>query len=177
MTPHVEPTPLSNHSQPWFAIYTRHQHEKAVATTLAQKGFSTYLPLYQTRSQWKDRVKRLLLPLFPCYVFLQGGLDRPLDILTTPGVCNIVAQAGRPAQIPREEVEAVRRITAAGESPVDRHPFINAGDRVRIKSGTLKGIEGFLVRQKSSLRLVLSVSILGSSASVEVDYRDVERAV
>ncbi len=175
MTPQVDSGQFNSGSQPWFAIYTRHQHEKTVASALSSKGFNTYLPLYQSRSQWKDRVKRLLLPLFPCYVFLQGGLDRPLDILSTPGVCNIVAQAGRPAAIPEEEVEAVRRITAS-DSPVERHAFMKSGDRVRIKSGALQGVEGFLVRQKNSLRLVLSVSILGSSASVEVDHRDVELA-
>jgi len=160
--------------QPWFAVYTRHQQEKLVAGTLSSKGFDTYLPLCESIRQWTDRRKRLCVPLFPGYVFLRGGLDRPLDILMTPGVCNIVAHGGRPAPIPEEEVEAVRR-AAESSGSLERHEFMNCGDRIRIKSGTLKGIEGFLVRRKSSFRLVLSVSLLGSSASVEVDYRDVER--
>ena len=160
--------------QPWFAVYTRHQQEKLVAGTLSSKGFDTYLPLCESIRQWADRRKRLSLPLFPGYVFLRGVLDRPLDVLITPGVCNIVAHCGRPAPIPDAEVEAVRRATESTGS-LQRHEFMNCGDRVRIKSGTLKGIEGFLVRRKSSFRLVLSVSLLGGSASVEVDHRDVER--
>src|SRR2546430_13565952 len=68
----------------WYAIYTRHQHEKTVAGILASKGFETLLPLYSAAHRWKDRTKLLSLPLFPCYVFIKGGLERRLDILTTP---------------------------------------------------------------------------------------------
>jgi transcription antitermination factor NusG len=174
IAPQTESMPVLTGSQSWFAIHTRHQHERIVAGALTGKGFSVYLPLCQSYRQWRDRAKRLFMPLFPCYVFLRGGIDRHLQVLTTPGVCKIVTNAGRPAAIPEEEIEAVRRITTAN-SLVERYPFIKSGDRVRINSGALEGLEGFLVRRKSSLRLVLSVSILGSSASVEVDYRDVAR--
>ena len=71
-------------SQPvWYAIYTRHQHEKAVAQILTSKGFEIFLPLYVSFNRWSDRTKMLSLPLFPGYVFLKGGLDRRLDLVTT----------------------------------------------------------------------------------------------
>ncbi len=63
---------------PWYAIYTRHQHEKMVAQNLTNKGFKAFLPLYTTTHSWKDRAKVLSLPLFPCYVFIKGGLERRL---------------------------------------------------------------------------------------------------
>jgi len=87
-------------SRPWHAVYTRHQHEKRVAFNLIHKGFETFLPLYSTARQWKDRTKQLSLPLFPCYVFFQGGLDRRLEIVSTPGVYWWLASAGEPAVIP-----------------------------------------------------------------------------
>src|SRR5256885_6638245 len=70
----------------WYAIYTRHQHEKTVARILTSKGFETLLPLYSVAHRWKDRTKLLSLPLFPCYVFLKGGAERRLDIMTTPEI-------------------------------------------------------------------------------------------
>ncbi len=158
----------------WYALYTRHQHEKAVAQILSNKGFEIFLPLYTVAHRWQDRTKQLLLPLFPCYVFLRGELDRRLQILTTPGVHTIVGWAGRPAVIPEVEIDAVRRMVESSLR-VEPHPFLKCGDWVRVRSGPLQGLEGILVRKKNLLRLVLSVEVLGRSAAVEVDVCMVER--
>lgn len=158
----------------WHAIYTRHQHEKVVARFLGDKGLEVFLPLYNIERRWKDRTKQLSLPLFPCYVFVWGGLDRRLEIVTTPGFYSFVALGNRPAVIPQAEIESIRRALVKG-SGVEPHPFLLSGDRVRIRSGPLEGIEGILVRKKNSFRLVLSVELLQKSVAVEVDASMVER--
>lgn len=160
--------------KPWYALYTIHQHEKVVAQLLSEKGFEVFLPLYVALRQWADRTKKLTLPLFPCYVFVQGGLDRRLDIVTTAGFRSIVTAAGRPAVIPHAEIEAVRQLVES-RLQVEPHPFLTRGDRVRVKSGPLEGIEGILVRKKNSSRLVLSVEILQKCVATEVDVWIVER--
>jgi len=160
----------------WHAIYTRHQHEKVVARLLRDKEFEVFLPLYNVARRWKDRTKQLSLPLFPCYVFIWGGLDRRLDIVTTPGFYRFVALGNQPAVIPQAEIEAIRQALVQG-SRVEPHPFLKSGDVVRIKSGPLEGIEGVLVRKKNSYRLVLSVELLQKSVAVEVDASMVERVV
>lgn len=159
---------------PWYAIYTRHQHEKTVAQILSSKGFEVFLPLYGAAHRWKDRTKVVSLPLFPCYVFLKGGLERRLDIVTTPGIYALVSTAGQPAAIPPIELEAVRR---AVESTlrVEPHPFLKCGDWVRVKCGPLAGFQGILIRKKNLYRLVLSVEMLGKAAAVEIDAFLVER--
>ncbi len=161
-------------SSAWYAIYTRHQHEKTVARILTSKGFETLLPLYPSARRWKDRTKVLSLPLFPCYVFLKGGLERRLDIVTTPGIHALVSSAGQPAAIPPAEIEAIRRAVEGG-ARVEPHPFLKCGEWVRVKCGPLAGIQGILVRKKNLYRLVLSVEILGKAAAVEVDAFLVER--
>ncbi len=160
-------------SHVWYALYTRHQHEKTVAGFLSNKGFEVFLPLYSVVHQWKDRAKHLSLPLYPCYVFLRGGLDRRLQILTTPGVHGVVGTSDGPSPIPDAEIDAVRQVV---ESPlrVEPHPFLKCGDRVRVKSGPLQGIEGILARNKNLFRLVLSVELLQKSVAVEVDISVVE---
>lgn len=158
----------------WYAAHTRHQHEKLVAQTLVNKGFEVFLPLYTEVRQWRDRTKRLELPLFSCYVFLRGDLDRRLAIVTTPGVHGMVATGGRLAAIPEEEIQAVRSVVE-NRVNVEPHPFLNCGDLVRVKSGALKGLEGFLVRKKGQTRLVVSVSLLERSVAAEVDAGTVER--
>jgi transcription termination/antitermination protein NusG len=157
----------------WWAVYTRHQHEKTVAENFSSSGLEVFLPLHSVVRQWKDRKKHLSLPLFPCYVFLRGESGRRVQVLSTPGVHSIVTIAGRPAAVPEVEIEAIRR---AVESPllVEPHPFLRRGDRVRIKSGPLADIEGILIRRKSSYRLILSAELLQKSIAVEVDAFSVE---
>jgi len=164
-------------SQPdcvWHALYTRHHHEKSIARTLTGKGFTVFLPLYAAPRRWKDRIKIVTLPLFSCYVFIQGGLQRQLDILTTPGIHGLVCSAGIPAIIPPREIDSIRQAVERCVK-IEPHPFIHRGDLVRVRSGPLTGIEGILVRKKNFSRLVLTVELLGKSAAVEVDVAIVER--
>jgi len=157
----------------WHALFTRHQHEKVVAHILSGKGFEVFLPLYWSIHRWKDRNKQLCLPLFPSYVFLRGGLGRRLDILTTPGVHFVLASGGRFADIPEEEINAVRKMVEIAR--VEPHPFVKCGDRVRVKYGPLTGVEGVLIRKGNQFRLVVSVEILGRSVAAEIDASSVER--
>jgi transcription antitermination factor NusG len=166
--------PTADSQQPWYALYTRHQHEKTVAQILTNKGFETLLPLYQAPRRWQDRVKLLSLPLFPCYVFLKGGLERRLDIMRTPGIYALVSSAGQPAPIPHAQIDAIRRGIESG-AHVEPHPLLKSGDWVRVKSGPLQGIRGILVRRKTLYRLVLSVEMLGKAAAVEIDAFLLER--
>jgi len=158
---------------PWAAVYTRHQHEKVVAQTLAAKGLEVFLPLYESARRWKDRSKLLNLPLFPGYVFVRGALERRLQVVTTPGIHMILCQGDRIATIPEEEIQAIQRAVNANFQ-VQPHPFLKCGESVRVIRGALSGVEGVLVRKKNVFRLVLSVDLLSQSVAVEVDAADVE---
>lgn len=158
----------------WYALFTRYQHEKPVAFALSNKGYDVFLPLYSSVRRWQDRDKQLWLPLFPSYVFLHGGLERQLQILTTPGVIHIVGCAGRPAVVPRHQLNAVRQMIES-QMRVESHPYLLCGDRVRVKTGALMGLEGILTRKKGIARLVVSMEMLGRSAAVEIDHSNVER--
>jgi transcription antitermination factor NusG len=159
---------------PWHALHTRHQHEKKISELLHNKGFETFLPLYSAVRQWKDRTKLLSLPLFPCYVFIRGGLDRKLQIIQTPGVHGIVETAGLPGVIPEIEIQAIQRAVESSLK-MEPHPFLECGDLVRITSGPMSGLEGILIRKRDQLRLVLSVEMLGRSVAVEVGASVAER--
>lgn len=167
-------TPESDPATPaWWALYTRHQHEKIVAEMLATKGFEVFLPLHESLRRWKDRQKLLSLPLFPCYVFVKGSLSRRLQVVTTPGIHMILSKGEQIAVIPEAEILAIRR-AVEGSYKVEPHPFLKVGERVRVTRGSLEGVEGILVRKKNAFRLVLSVDMLAQSVGVEVSAADVE---
>lgn len=157
----------------WCALYTRHQHEKAVAEALTGNGFEVFLPLYQTVRRWSDRSKVLSLPLFPCYVFVRVGVTRRLKVLATPGVHMILRCGDDVVAIPEEEIDALRKLVN-GPHGVEPHPFLRCGGRARILRGPLEGIEGILIRKKNLCRLVLSVEMMAQSVAVEIEASDVE---
>lgn len=163
----------SENREAWYAVYTKHQHEKTASAYLRGRGFEVFLPLYKAVHRWKDRNQTVQLPLFPCYVFLRAGLTDRADILRTPGVLSFVGNGGRASAVPESEIEAVRRVTQS-RSHFEPHAFLRTGDRVRVVTGPLNGVEGFLQRVKSRYRIILSVELLQKSVSVEVDIAAVE---
>lgn len=163
-------------SEDWWVIHTRHQHEKVVADMLAARGFDIFLPLYESTRRWKDRKKILSLPLFPCYLFIRGGLERRLQVVSTPGVNMILCRGERAAIVPQDEIEAIQH-ALAGTARVEPHPNLKCGMRVRVIRGALEGVQGILVRTKNLCRLVLSVDLLAQSVAVEVNAWDVEPIV
>jgi transcription antitermination factor NusG len=173
LAPRVVNDTAGNQDLSWWALYTRHQHERVVADVLSAKGFEVFLPLYDSIRRWKDRQKLLSLPLFPCYVFIRGEVGRCLQVVNTPGVHMILNQGEHFAVIPENEIQAIRR-TVEGPFRMEPHPFLRCGDRVRVICGSLQGVEGILVRKKNQFRLVLSVDMLAKSVAVEIDAADVE---
>lgn len=165
--------PAKHEPTNWWALYTRHQHEKTVANILSAKGFEVFLPLYQSTRRWKDRSKVIDLPLFPCYVFVRGGLDRRLQVVTTPGVHMILFNGENVAIIPEAEIQAIQK-AVVGPFHVEPHPFLKCGERVRVTRGSLEGVEGILVRKKNLYRLVLSVDMMAQSVAMEIDATEVE---
>jgi transcription antitermination factor NusG len=152
----------------WYAIYAKHQHEKVVADLLAKKDFDVFLPLYETVHRWKDRTKKVLLPIFPSYLFLRTSLTRRIEVLQTPGVFKIIENCGRAVAVPESEIEAVQRLVS---SAVKAEPcsFVQCGDVVRVRTGPLSGLKGTLTRIKNQYRVVVSVELLRQSVSAEVD--------
>ena len=157
----------------WWAVYTRHHHEEAVRRMLEAKGIEAFCPVFTQVRQWKDRNKALLMPLFPCYLFVRPPNVGKLPVVSTPGVHMIISHGERCALISDDDIETIKR---AVNDPfrVEPHPYINCGERVRVVRGAMCGVEGLLVRKKSQFRLIVSVDLLNQSAAVEVNEADVE---
>lgn len=171
----VDPSLPLDGETPWYVTCTFPRHEKRVAQQLAEHGIGAFLPLYATARRWKDRRKVIDLPLFPGYVFVQMKVEDRTDILRLPGVVRLICFQGRPARIESSEI-ANLRYGLIGRGVAQPHPYLKIGRRVRVRSGPMAGLEGILVRKKDLFRVVLSVSLIQRSVSVEVDQVDIELA-
>jgi transcription antitermination factor NusG len=158
----------------WFAVYTTPRHEKRVSQYLSQRGIAHYLPLYHVQRKWRDgSTVTLDLPLFPGYIFVRIERRERVRVLEVPGVLTLVGGTGRqPASLPEAEIDALRLGLLLRRA--EPHPLLTIGQRARIRSGALAGMEGVVVRKKNSLRVVLTVDLILQSVAVEVDESELE---
>lgn len=153
---------------PWFAVWVKGRCEQEAASHLSARGYSPYLPTYFERRQWSDRVRLAELPLFPGYLFCRFDPQDRLPILTAPGVIQILGVGKTPLPVTDAEVEAIQAIAQSG-LPKRPWPYLQVGQRVRIGSGPLRGVEGILLEIRGEHRLVVSVELLRRSVAVEID--------
>ena len=166
------PEPVSLELPQWYAIRTRSRHEKVVTEQLEQQRIESFLPLVKRTHKWSDRAKVVELPLFAGYSFVRLSLSSPdrLRVLKTHGVAGFVGVRGSGIAIPESQIESLKTILAK-QIPFQERPFLQVGQRVRIRGGALDGVEGILL-QKGERSLVISVEPIHRSISISVDaYR------
>jgi transcription antitermination factor NusG len=159
----------------WYGLQTRPRHEKIVAQRLEERGVTTFLPLVTEVHRWSDRKKSVQMPLFSCYVFAKFVPNRAdrLRVLRVDGVFGLVGARGEGAPIPDQQIDAVRSLVE-GQLSWSCHPFLKIGQRVRIRSGALDGLEGILVSRNGDRTLVISVDAIQRSLAVRVEGYEVE---
>lgn len=164
----LEMPPEAPERFPWYAIRTRSNHEKLAASVLQGKGYEPYLPVYRHRRRKADVMVESEHSLFPGYVFCRFDFTKRLPILTTTGVISVLGFGKEPAPIPDHEMEAVEAVLRSG-LPAEPCAYLREGQRVRVTGGSLDGVEGIVVKKKNQFRMVVSVTMLQRSISVEID--------
>jgi transcription antitermination factor NusG len=174
----ANPVPVvKTETENWYALQTVPRHEKIVVHRLGERGVETFLPVVNEVHRWSDRKKVVQLPLFSCYVFVKfvpNRLER-LRVLRVDGVLALVGSRGEGTPIPDEQIDAVRTLVDSA-LPWSSHPFLKIGQRVRIRSGALDGLEGVLVSRSGSQTLVISVDAIQRSLAVRLEGYQVEAA-
>jgi transcription antitermination factor NusG len=159
----------------WYAVNTRARHERVVAQRLREQGVTTFLPLVTEVHRWSDRRKSVELPLFGCYVFVKlpsTGEDR-LRVLRVDGVFKFVGARGVGTSIAEAQIDAVRTLIGQ-QIPWSSHPFLQIGQRVRVRGGALDGVEGILLSRNDDNALVVSIDAIQRSLAVRIQGYDLE---
>ena len=160
----------------WFAVHVKSRHEFKVSERLMKAGVEVFLPAVERLNKWKDRNKLVRYPLFPCYLFVHTTQSHheKLTVLKTQGVLSLISSApGEPESIPEEQIVSLKQAVES-KAQLDPYPYLQAGQRVRIKKGPLTGVEGILIEKAGQHKLVLSVDLLRQSTAVTIQASDVE---
>ena len=160
---------LPDTAAPWFALYTRSRFEKQVAEQIERKRLPVFLPLRMEVHRWQDRYQKVEVPMFRGYLFAQFAAESAerTAILRTVGVVRIVGFGQSFTEVPAEQIAALRRL-ADEHALLHPHRFLRVGQRVKIASGALAGVEGILVRVKKQDRLVVAVDAIRQAVAVEL---------
>jgi transcription antitermination factor NusG len=154
--------------QQWFALRVKSNCEKTVAAVARNKGFEEFLPLYESRHRWSDRLKSVELPLFPGYVFCRIDPNFRLPILIIPGALHFIGIGKVPVPIDEFEIATIQQAVRSG-LVVQPWAYLSAGQLVRLEQGPLAGLEGVLLETRKQFRVVVSVSLLQRSVAVEIE--------
>jgi len=166
---------ISQEEARWYALHTRARHEKAVERRLRDQGMETFLPTTIQVHRWSDRKKKVEVPLFSCYVFVRCALsaeDRT-RVYQVESVHGFVGVRGSSLPIPDEQIENIQKVLTQS-APWRSYPFLQAGQRVRIRGGAMDGVEGVFLSENGDHSLIISVDAIQRSMAVRIDGYDVE---
>jgi transcription antitermination factor NusG len=158
----------------WYVAYTLPRHEKAVANRLISQRVMPYLPLYSAVRCWNNRRVEVELPLFPGYVFIRMLLSDRIRVLSRPGIIRLLSINGNLAVFPDEEMESLQSSLAIWKA--EPYPFLTSGKHVRIRSGPFAGLEGTILRRKGKMRLIVTLNLIQSAMSLELDAAEAQLA-
>jgi len=158
----------------WYVIHTKSRHEHKVNDGLARKNMATFLPEVEVWSKRKDRRKKIKLPLFSSYLFVDTSLESnetKIDILKTPGVVRILGKKenSEPVPVPDEAIQAIRKFLNK-KTEIFSLQYPQKGEWARITSGPFAGIEGIVVQSDLDKEMfVVSIDLLHRSVAVKLE--------
>jgi transcription antitermination factor NusG len=165
---------------PWYAVHTRSRHEEKVHLGLTQKTYHSFLPKMEVWSKRKDRRKKIQLPMFPGYLFVElptMSNEIKVDVLKTFGVVRILGKprGSEPLPVPDAKIDAIQRIVHS-RVEVQQLQYPKVGEPARIIDGPFKGVEGHVLKTDYEKELfVVSIELLQRSVAIRLEGFQIAR--
>lgn len=144
----------------WYVVYTKPKWEKKVADRLNQIGIECYCPLITQVKQWSDRKKKVEVPLFNSYVFVQLADIERNSVFQVSGVVRYLFWLGKPAIVRDEEIDSIKTSLKAPNISDISVTSIQVGDRIKIEAGAFSNQDA-IVQEVSNTHYILVLESLG----------------
>jgi transcriptional antiterminator RfaH len=160
----------------WLVVHTRPRQEEEARTNLAQQGFQTFLPCIRERKRRGRRLKWVISPLFPRYLFVDADLgEQDLAVIrSTRGAVDLVRFGSVLVPVPDVVIDHLRALQhpEAGAVVAPDEPY-RPGDRVEILEGPFAGLSGVFDVYHDADRVALLLEVLGRQARVSLQREQV----
>ncbi|MBK0378218.1 UpxY family transcription antiterminator [Mucilaginibacter segetis] len=159
---------INTDTRKWYPVYTHPRAEKKAHTALLKKGIEAYLPLQRRLKQWSDRKKWVEEPLIKSYLFVHIPHHEQTDVLMTKGIARFIYFSGQITAMPDSQIEELKLLLSSSLELEVTEENLAPGEKIRIKAGPLKGINGEMIAYRSQKQLILRLESLGCSIIVNV---------
>ena len=151
----------------WACAQTAPRRESVARHFLRLSDFEVYLPLV------REGGAKVVRPLFPSYLFVRVELQWSRARWAI-GVSRLILDGERPAVVPDQVVDALRRRERNGVVHLPQQPKHRRGDKLRIIAGPFCGqlalCEGMTARE----RVLVLLQVFGTQRKVELSQNAVE---
>lgn len=164
---------FDNPDRNWWAVYTKPRQEKSLVRQLVAQRVPVYLPLVNRQAVVNQRRIKSLVPLFTSYVFVYADPEERIKTLDTNRVVQMI-MAHNSAETTRDLCR-IRALVASGDSSLSLESGLAPGTMVRVKTGSLMGLEGEIISRRGESRLLVAVKFLQQGVSILIDDFQVEK--
>ncbi|MEX0771847.1 MAG: UpxY family transcription antiterminator [Balneolales bacterium] len=159
----------NNHKKKWLVFYTRARSEKVCEAQLKIKGIQVFLPKCIKVRQWKDRKKKVILPLFPNYIFALVDEYERIEVLESPGIVRNLIYNQQMVEISSAEIEQINLMQMQpGSLQVMASPRPKRGEKIRINEGPMEGLEGEILEHYGSTHLLVRINSINQAVKVKL---------
>jgi transcription antitermination factor NusG len=155
----------------WFVAHTRPRREKKLQQFCEREGISVTLPCYRSVRKYRGKKVVFQKPLFPGYVFLQLSPAQRQPVFQSDHVANLLVVHDQ-AQFVQQLGEILKALDLDLE--IYLAPEIGPGMRVKVKSGPLRGLEGWVEQRYGMTTVLLRLDFIAQAAAVKLQADELE---
>ena len=155
----------------WFVAHVRPRCEKKLTQYCAREAILATLPCYRSVRKYRGKTVTFQKPLFPGYVFLQLLADQRQKVVQSDHLANLLVVHDQALFI-QQLGEILKALDTGLE--VYLAPEIGVGSRVKIKSGALRGVEGWVENRYGMTTVLLRLDFIGQAAAVKLQADELE---
>ncbi len=155
----------------WYVAHTRPRCEKKLLQFCKRENLDASLPCYRSVHKYRGKTVVFQKPLFPGYVFLQIHTDQRSLVRQSIHLASLLEITDQ-----NLFVSQLGEILRAVETDLQIRlaPTIGEGMRVKIKSGPLRGVEGWVEKRHGLTTVLLRLDFISQAAAVKLEADDLE---
>lgn len=160
---------MTQPTRKWRVLYVRPRYEKKVEQQLLDAAIEVFLPVHETMRQWSDRKKKVVLPLFPGYLFVHVDEKERMRAFEAVGVMKYVHFSGKLAGVRADVIDSLRILVHGAPQELETtNESLPLGSPVRIKHGPLAGMKGHVVQYRGAKKVAVVIEVIQQTVMVEV---------
>jgi transcriptional antiterminator RfaH len=152
----------------WHLVHTKPRGEVRAVENLERQGFEVFSPMISLQKLRRGKLTNVTEPMFSRYLFIRAtSIVQDFSLVrSTLGVHQLVRFGTEPAKVPNEWVASMRLQPAVHEK------LFNAGDKLLIGNGVLKGLDAVYVQPEGETRAMLLINLLSKPHMVSYETAD-----